>query len=1626
MQAFGGQLAVFLGNESVEFSSDSSRILTFKKFAIAKYLSEYPRLWDTKGNLLAVLRHENNQIKSAIFNPDGQQVLTTDDRNVRLWDRNGNLLTVFSHKDFFSAQFSPDSRYILTIAKRDARLWNRRGKLLAVLQYERSEFQRAIFSPDSHRILTIDELNFEGEGVRLWDKAGNLLTILETTRYFDITNAIFSPDGKYIITENDEFTNSGYKSYLWDKEGNLLTAIRMECRKVSGIIFSPDGNYLLARSDHTVCLWDKKGNFIKEFLHHQRKISSLEFSPDGRHILTKSGVHSDQIASLWDLEGNLLATLPNRGVIYSLQFSPDGRHILIEHDTYRGASLWDLEGKTVAVLQNKGQWISDPVFSPDGNYILAKSGNVALLWDKQGNPLAVIQGHAGESIDGAVFSPDGRYILTTNKNDDETSRLWDVSAIIAIQMQQRSALQTLEGEVANHNAQLTQVRGSVATLSPDGQYILTAGAFHDREARLWDIRGNLLTVFSGHSGPVSNIAFSSDGNYILTSDVSCHIWNREGELLALGGNINILNREGSLSIVWRKHDGLLKEVEFGSDRAFFCRLIPFTVLNREGNQLGKILRGNVKVSPDGRHIIDFDRDKDNIVRLLDAEGNLLTVFRGPESSIRGAIFSPDGNLILTRSSDKTARLWDLKGNLLTVFQGHDDSVYDATFSPDGSRILTAGGVTARLWDTQGNLLKVLQGHEDLIFVTTFSPDGNLILTASRDNTARLWDREGNPLAIFRGHEIFVTDAEFTPDGRHILTTSLQDDTTRLWDVSAAIAAHAEQVAALRTSHASVSNKNTPQADAALQAAIQLNQQGTIESRQQALQKLEEALKLYRADNNAAKAAHTLLLMGNIHGNLGQFQTALDSYSEALPLSRQSGAKAEEAAILNSLGELYNNLADPKTALDYHKQALPLLYQLNDKGSAAKTFNNIGDIQTATEQWENALSSYNKALIISRPAGDLTAEATALMGIGNTYIASKEWSTALNAYNQSLLIARYLKDKTKETTILNQMGKIYAALGQNSTAIEHYNQALALAQQLGYKTEEANILYNQAIFNRQQNNLTAAKTEIETAINIIESLRTQIASQQLRQSYFARNQDYYQFYIDLLMQLHQQTPDRGYDALALHISERARARILLEQLTEASLDLKADLDPALKAEEKRLNQALNAADRKRIDLLQQFDNTKLEEVKAEIDNILNQLQNLEVQIRSANPAYANLKYPEPLTLHEIQNKILDDKTLLLQYALGKDRSYLFLVSKTALKTYKLPPKAEIETAVEQYRELLLSPDFKDLSQGQNLSQMLLGQIAGELKGQRLVIIGDGKLQLLPFAALPWGSGASLVPLLKNHEIITLPSATSLAVQREQWQKRQQAPRTLAVIADPVFQANDPRLGANTTTTRPGDLSQQNPSLTGTKPTSSRASTEQDNEWLKKCGNFDRLPYTATEAQQILALVPDAQEFSALGFDANYATATNRNLRQYRIVHLATHGCIQDNPLLSNLALSFFNANGQKAETSLLKLQDIYNLELNADLVVLSACQTGTGKEVQGEGVVGLTRGFMYAGARRVAVSLWSVNDRATSILMSDYYRKMLEQKVDPAAALRQAQLAMWQSDSYSAPYYWAAFTLQGDW
>jgi CHAT domain-containing protein len=502
-----------------------------------------------------------------------------------------------------------------------------------------------------------------------------------------------------------------------------------------------------------------------------------------------------------------------------------------------------------------------------------------------------------------------------------------------------------------------------------------------------------------------------------------------------------------------------------------------------------------------------------------------------------------------------------------------------------------------------------------------------------------------------------------------------------------------------------------------------------------------------------------------------------------------------------------------------------------------------------------------------------------------------------------------------------------------------------------------------------------------------------------------------------MQLHQQNPSQGYDAKALHASERARARSLLELLTEAGAKIRQGVNPQLLQQEQNLQQQLNAIENKRYQLTQgNYTQQQLDQLKAQSESLINQLKELEAKIRITSPRYANLKYPQPLTLQQIQEKVLDEDTLLLEYSLGKERSYLWAVTKNSITSYILPSESKIAEIAQPWREINQSTSVES---GLPLSEILLKPVASQLGNKRLLIVGDGLLQYIPFAALPIPSKPN-TPLLVEHEIVTSPSASTIAIQREQLQNRPTVAKTIAVLADPVFTSDDPRL---TSASRP--LARGAIGETLNQSALTRAARNLGiGEGPKAYG---RLQYTRTEAEKILALVPDNnQRLQALDFQASLEEAKNPHLSQYQIVHFATHGLLDSvNPELSGVVFSLFNQQG-KNQDGFLRLHDIFNLNLPAELVVLSACETGLGKETKGEGLVGMTRGFMYAGARRVVVSLWSVNDASTSELMTRFYQPILKGGKNPIIALREAQLEMWKSGKWQSLYYWGAFTIQGDW
>jgi CHAT domain-containing protein len=420
----------------------------------------------------------------------------------------------------------------------------------------------------------------------------------------------------------------------------------------------------------------------------------------------------------------------------------------------------------------------------------------------------------------------------------------------------------------------------------------------------------------------------------------------------------------------------------------------------------------------------------------------------------------------------------------------------------------------------------------------------------------------------------------------------------------------------------------------------------------------------------------------------------------------------------------------------------------------------------------------------------------------------------------------------------------------------------------------------------------------------------------------------------------------------------------------------------------------------------------------------ELEQIQSKIREASPQYAALTQPVPLNLREIQTQVLEPETVLLEYSLGTSKSFVWAVTSSSIKSFELAPRAQIESAARRVYELVTARNQKLAKEtamarasrvrqadrayaaaAAKASSLLLARVASQIVNKRLLIVGEGVLQYLPFAALPEPTAdvhARPVPLMVNHEIITAPSASVIALLRHATAGRKPADRAVAVFADPVFSADDPRVvqGRRAALHYAAD-----------------GSTAPD---------FARLRFSRNEAEEIAKLSPNGEALKALDFDASRQTVLRSDLAQYRVVHFATHSVLDnEHPELSGIVLSLVDRAG-RPQNGFLRLYDIYNLRLGSDLVVVSACQTALGAEIKGEGLVGLTRGFLYAGAPRVVASLWEVDDRTTAELMKRFYQHMFSGPERPAAALRAAKVALWKAHGWEAPYYWGAFTFQGEW
>jgi CHAT domain-containing protein/tetratricopeptide (TPR) repeat protein len=801
----------------------------------------------------------------------------------------------------------------------------------------------------------------------------------------------------------------------------------------------------------------------------------------------------------------------------------------------------------------------------------------------------------------------------------------------------------------------------------------------------------------------------------------------------------------------------------------------------------------------------------------------------------------------------------------------------------------------------------------------------------------------------------------------------------------------------------------------------------------------DALKLLRATGNRFDEAFVLDNLGQVYNQMGEPDKALQNYSQALEIRRALADRSGQSVTLHNIGQNYFSLGELDLALQYFEESLSLKRAVGNPKEESYTLDSIGGVYFNKGELQKALDYHNQSLALRRKLSDQYGEAYSLVNIGAVYDEQGELQKALDCFDQALKIRRAIGDRYGEAMSLQKIGSTYGKLHKSDLAREYLIQGLELSRTLRYQTLESTILLSIAREDRERGNIAEAIKQVEAGLNIIESTRTKVSSQGLRSSYLASKRAFYELYVDLLMQRHRSQPSAGYDAEALQASERMRARSLLDILTESRADIRQGVEPALLERERVLQQQLSTKS-ERLTRLIGGKHTEEQQTAAtrELQTVLTDYRDVQEQIRAKSPRYAALTQPRPLALKEIQ-KLLDEDTVLLEYALGEERSYLWTVSTASIKSFELPRRAEIEAAARRVYELLVS-QADDLYPEAltKLSQMLLSPTADQLGSKRLLIVSEGTLQYIPFGALPVPDKASQAsdrrvsrsrnlraasnPLIKDHEIVSLPSASVLGVLRRESSERRSAPKTVAVLADPVFEKNDERVKAAINARQ----IEQKQEVEQDRKKLARPSDLQRSTGELGLNNFDRLVLSRREANEIAFLVPGGNLLKAVDFAASRATATGPELSQYRIVHFATHGLLNNKqPELSGIVLSLVDDQG-RPQDGFLRLYEIYNLKLDADLVVLSACQTALGKEIKGEGLVGLTRGFMYAGAPRVVASLWKVNDEATSELMKRFYQKMLKEGMRPAAALRAAQVSMLTEKSLSAAYYWAGFVLQGEW
>ena len=770
--------------------------------------------------------------------------------------------------------------------------------------------------------------------------------------------------------------------------------------------------------------------------------------------------------------------------------------------------------------------------------------------------------------------------------------------------------------------------------------------------------------------------------------------------------------------------------------------------------------------------------------------------------------------------------------------------------------------------------------------------------------------------------------------------------------------------------------------------------------------LKQAEAISRSLADVTGVATALIDLSYQEIRLGQWQNALGYLNQLEDLNVDKEAEPYVAGQMTlGFGLVYEEYGQLDTARKYLEESL-INYRdrAHSKRATIDGARAVARVQAALGDYSGARQQIEDVLPAARETGNDLDIGLCYEALGRVWLAAQAYESARAEF---LTAIEYFSKGDQNLRPLARariyLGQTEQLLGNPALAATAYNAALDHFEKNPDYTNEAALRFGLGKLALEQGQLDQAEAHLKRSIEITERLRENAWSKELRGSFLSSVHDRYNTYVELLMARNAKRPDPQLEIRAFEVNEAGRGRALLDWLHDFR-ELRQLTDPALVSKEA----GLQVEEQKLVDERARLVSTHgSDQAIAAIDDKLRKVHTsyeaLQAQVNT-HPARVNLLRPSPLTYKQIQSEVTNAQTSLLSYSLGSPKSFAWLVTEKGLHTYKLADQETIEQAATQLLTRLSSPaaDAEVQPAIAELSRLVLEPLSTNLDTSRLIVIGDGALQYVPFQLLK-KSGEAGDPLIATTEIVQAPSASILALLRKERTNRQRGTRALVAFGDAVF----------------------SPSYApaGSRARSNTSSGETRSEDVSKLNKLARLFNAKRELQAISELAGTDSEFF-VEFNATRENLLTTDLTQFRVLHLVTHGVFDaDHPESSGLVLSLIDPNAKPVD-GFVGLHDIFKLRA-PDLVVLSACYTALGQQQNGEGLIGMMRGFMHAGASGVVASLWQVDDRATAELMKQFYTNMLQGRMGPAAALRDAQNKIRSQPEWSSPYYWAGFSYQGD-